>query len=167
MSETENTNNNTSNSHVDDLTFYSLLSLLQGGMWLLNDIEIFLKKYNISYGRFAILLAIVDSKNKSIRPIELANIMGKSKPTISKMVKKLQADGLIEINHHQKDGRSITVNLLDKGKNILQKIIPEYNRRILTMSSLMTDDDKRDLIMIISKIKFYNPYQKVIKKNGL
>jgi len=152
---------------VPDLTFYSLFSVLQGGMWLLNDLENFLKKYHISYGRFAILLAITDSQNNGIKPVELANVLGKSKPTISKMLKKLHEDGFIKINQHQADGRSVAVSLLKKGQYILNRIIPEYNRRILKMSAQLVEGDMRNLINIIAKIQFYNPYHKVVTKYEL
>ncbi len=57
---------------LDDLTFFSMLSLLQGGMWLLNDLENYMKPFGLSQGRLSILLAITESQGGIVSPGDLA-----------------------------------------------------------------------------------------------
>jgi len=149
------------NNEIDDLTFYSMLSVLQGGMWLLNDIENYLEVFNISHGRFSIMLSVLEAGKKPVRPSELAVKLGKSKPTITKMINKLINDDLVNKTGSDDDKRSSILHLTDKGETLLLSIIPGYNERILKMSASLSDSDKIELMEIISKIDFFNPLRKI------
>ena len=146
---------------TDDTTFYALLALLQGGMWLLNDIEAFLTRYNISHGRFSILLAILESPGKATLPAETAVVLGKSRPTITGMIKKLEADGLIMTETPDADGRKKVLVLTEKGENLLEEIIPAYGKRLDFMGKNLTDREKKHLMNLISKISFFDPEKKI------
>lgn len=139
---------------IDDLTFQSMYAVLQGGMKLLNDLESFLSPYGLSQGRFAILLVMIESQGKEISPSYLAEVSGKSRPTVTKMVEKLLKEGLVLKKKGAADGRSKTLALTVKGEDLLNKIIPLYNKRILHMSAPLSEDDKKQLISLISKIAF-------------
>jgi DNA-binding MarR family transcriptional regulator len=139
---------------LDDLTFFSMLSLLQGGMWLLNDLEIYLKPFGLSQGRLSILLAITESQTEIISPGDLARRTAKSRPTVTRMIERLDKDGLITIHSDKDDRRSKILSLTDKATKLLEKVIPVYNERIRLMSAALNDGDKRRLITLISKIDF-------------
>lgn len=146
---------------IDDLTFNSLYSVLQGGMWLLNDIENFLKDYNISHGRFSILLSMKQSGDETLLSAEMARILGKSKPTISNMIKRLEKEGFILCERQEEDSRGKKLLLTEKAEEFLNRVIPLYNERIAEMTSLWNDDDKRELISLISKIQFPDPKKRI------
>ncbi len=149
---------------LDDLTFYSLLSVLQGGMWLLNDLESFLLKYHMSYGRFSILLTLLDEKNNPLIPVELSRKLGKSKPTISRMIAKLEADGYIEETADSRDRRAKRLILTSQALDFLDAAIPEYNTRIRAMSSQLSEEEKRQLMNLIGKINFLDPAKEIVIK---
>ncbi len=149
---------------LDNLTFYSMLSVLQGGLWLLNDLEEFLKKYNLSHGRFSILLAVMESSESSMIPAEMALMLGKSKPTISKMVKKLEEDHFLCITKDGKDKRIKRLSITGKAEELLNTVIPDYNKRIIEMSSGLSDTDKSQIMKIISKINFLNSERRITVK---
>ncbi len=149
---------------LNNLTFYSMLSVLQGGMWMLNDMELYLKPFNLSHGRFSILLTLLGSTNKSLNPVELAEKLGKSKPTITKMIEKLISDGLVSNTDDSRDKRRKLIILTAKAVNLLNIIIPEYNKRISSMSKNLTDSDKKQLMEIIAKIDFLDPAKEIMVK---
>lgn len=144
-------------TRIDDLTFYSMLAVLQGGMWLLNDIEEFLKTYGISHGRFSILLALQQSTDEAMISREIAVILGKSKPTVARMLERLASDGLIRLHGDRTDGRKKRIGLTPKATALLGRIIPEYNKRIARMSRGLTAEDKRRLMRTIARIDFLDP----------
>src|SRR5512145_2739356 len=116
-----------SKARLDDLTFYALLSVLQGGMWLLNDIEDFLKPYGISHGRFSILLALQQSAEEALISRQIAVMLGKSKPTVARMLERLASDGLIRLHGDRTDGRKKRIALTGKATALLGPIVPAYN----------------------------------------
>lgn len=140
---------------IDDLTFQSMYAVLQGGMKLLNDLERFLSPYGLSQGRFAIMLALIETNGHIVSPSHLAELTGKSRPTVTKMVDRLLKDGLVLKGTGALDGRSKTLVLSDKGEDLLNEIIPLYNKRILEMSDPLSEVDKTQLISLICKIAFH------------
>ncbi len=139
---------------LDDLTFFPMLSLLQGGMWLLNDLENYMKPFGLSQGRLSILLAITESQGGIVSPGDLARQTGKSRPTVTRMIERLDEDGLITIHSDKDDRRSKMLSLSDKATKLLEKVIPVYNERIRLMSAGLNDGDKRQLMTLISRIDF-------------
>ena len=137
---------------LDDLTFRSLLSVLEGGMRLQNDIENFLKPFSISHGRFSILLTLLRNEDSDVIHKEISSFLGKSLPTITKMLARLTADGLIEVSKSAGDRRVKKFNLSIKGRNLLDEIIPAYNKRLGRMASGLDSPEKEQLISLISKL---------------
>lgn len=152
---------NDSISKLDDLTSYSMLSILQGGMWLLNDLERYLKPFGLSHGRFSILLSVAEAHGEPMNPDALALITGKSRPTVSNMIERLRLDGLISVQIDGEDKRRRLLELTLKATILLGDIIPDYNERIRLMSSNLSDEEKRLVMNVISKINFLDPLKQV------
>jgi len=138
----------------DDLNFYSLVSIVQCGMWLQDDIEKYLSRYGLSYGRFSILLSILGSEARWLNGNEVAHVVGISKATVSKMVKKLLEEGLLEIKKENSDSRENEYYISTKGKKLLDKIIPGYLERMRIIGSNITIDEKKHLLKILNKVNF-------------
>lgn len=138
---------------VDDFTFETLLSIYSLGTEMQNDIERHLLKFNISHGRFSILLTMYKKLNEWISPSYLATELKKKKPTITGMIKKLQDEGLVVFINNNKDARGKLYKLSNKGYKLLGKIIPEYNNRIIKMGENLTNDEKKQLQNLLKKIK--------------
>ncbi len=131
-----------------------MLNLLKSGIWLLNDLETYLRPLNMSQARLSILLYIENSSEGIISPKDLAKLTGKSKPGITRMMDKLFENGFISIKQDDVDGRKKKLCLTKKGKQLMGKIIPEYNLRIMEMSLNLTNEEKQTLNKLLGKIKF-------------
>jgi DNA-binding MarR family transcriptional regulator len=150
----------------DDLNFYSLLGVLQSGMWLQSDIEKYLKQYKLSHGRFSILLSLNESPNNGLIGNELAERLGVSKATISKMIERLADERYLICTADQIDLRRKQYSLTTKAKALLRKIIPGYLQRLRLIALNLTDRDKENLLTILSKISFLDPSKTLIKIRG-
>ena len=147
----------------DELNFYSMLGVLQSGMWLQSDIESYLKNYRLSHGRFSILLSLTDAGHGGLIGNELATRLGVAKPTIARMIRKLIDEGCLTISSEPSDLRTKKYSLTRKAKDLLQRIIPGYLLRLRVMSAGLTDTDKQELIGILSKINFLDPKKMIIR----
>ena len=141
-------------NEIDDLTFNTMYSVLQSGMWLLNDLESYLRPLNLSQAKLSILLAIKESADGIISPNEIAQITGKSRPAITRAIEKLSETGIVSISIDNSDGRRKRLSLTESGQKLLDKIIPEYNKRLIEMSSEFNQDEKVQIIHLLRKIKF-------------
>ncbi len=147
----------------DDLNFYSMLGVLQSGMWLQSDIENYLGKHKLSHGRFSILLSLTDSEHDGLFGNELATQLGVAKPTISRLIQKLIDEEYIAFTSKPSDLRTKKYSLTKKAKDLLQKVIPGYLLRLRVMSANLTNTDKKKLIDILSKINFLDPRKVIIR----
>ncbi len=146
---------------LDDLTFNTMLNVLQSGIWLLNDLETYLRPLGMSQARLTILLTIQNSEDGLVNPNTIAQITGKSKAGITRIMQKLSEDKLIVISKDNVDGRSKKLSLTKKALEYLDKIIPEYNERLLEMSSNFSSEDKKALNSLLNKINFLDAKKKL------
>jgi len=147
----------------DEITFYSLLAVLQSGMWLLSDIERYLSRYKLSHGRFSILLSLVESAHSTLAGVELATILGVSKPTITRMIGRLVGDGYLTCSADESDLRRKKYLLTKKATTLLEKIVPGYLRRLGVISGTLTEIDKHRLVEILSRLNFLDPRKTIIR----
>lgn len=138
---------------VDDLTFAALVSIYKTGSKLLNDIEEFLKPYNISHGRFSILLNLYEHLGRSLYPSDIADSLEISRPTVTGMLKKLVRDGLVTRVVDGDDARKSKIRLSKSGFALLEQIIPIYNKRVVMFGEGLNDEEKYKLIELLGKIR--------------
>jgi DNA-binding MarR family transcriptional regulator len=144
-------------SLLDDLTFLSLLAVTQAGMWILADLETILATFGLSHGRFSLLLVALDRRNQPVLASRLASMLGKSKPTVSRMVARLESDGLIRSHPDELDARAKQLTLTDAGRQLLDRVIPEVNQRGRLLAERIDDNEKEMLLPILSKLQFDDP----------
>lgn len=113
----------------------------------LNDI-------NLTHTQFVILAALgwLLKSSDSVTQKEIANHSNTDRMMVSKILRTLQKNGLIERKEHETDTRAKCVFLTDKGSNILQKAIEIKSRA----NSLFFGK-------LIDKQKFGNELRNIIK----
>lgn len=139
---------------VDDYNFYALLGIVQCGMWLQADIEKYLSTYNLSFGRFSILLALFESETRLLNGVQLSQKLGIGKPTASKLLRRLLEENLLESEIPEHDQRVINYRLTPKGLTKIEAVIPGYLERMRIMGCNISVDEKKYLITILNKITF-------------
>jgi DNA-binding MarR family transcriptional regulator len=147
----------------DDLNFYSLLGIVQAGMWLQDDLEKYLAGFGVSYGRFSLLLAMLEGMEgaagsaRASTGNSLSVKLGINKATIAKMMNKLASDGLVGVSADESDSRKKRLSLTRKGKSLLARIVPGYLERMRIIGSNLSMDEKRFLMKALGKINFLDP----------
>jgi DNA-binding MarR family transcriptional regulator len=153
----------------DDLNFYALLGIVQAGMWLQDDLEKYLAEFGVSYGRFSLLLALLEGREGLGSPgkasgsagaatgNDLSARLGINKATVAKMLDKLKSEGLAEASADDSDSRKKVLSVTAKGRALLERVIPGYLMRMRIIGSNLSDDEKRLMIRSLSKINFLDP----------
>jgi len=154
---------NESTTEIDDLNFYTLLAVLQSGMWLQADFERFLEPYGLSHSRFSILLWIKHAQEGEPIGHELAHRLGVAKSTISRLVEKLLADDLIRCEQDPDDARKKHYSLTPQASELLTSIIPRYLCRMHDMAKELNEGEKVNLIGLLSKIDFLDSDKRIIR----
>lgn len=108
-------------------------------------------KHDLTLGQFAVMEALY-SKGK----LSTGEVMEKILTTsgnIPVIVKNLEKDGFITRKQDESDKRRFILDLTDKGKDLMDEIVPENLKFMDELISLWDDDDKEELIILMNKFR--------------
>ncbi len=102
---------------------------------------------NLSWGGFTILWVLwVWGEMETAR---LAAECDLAKGTLTGMVSTLEKQGLVQRERVEADRRRVTVTLTPDGLELIEDLFPRFNAFEGTMSTGMTEDQKRDLARLL------------------
>ena len=108
-------------------------------------------KHDLTLGQFAVMEALY-SKGR----LSTGEVMEKILTTsgnIPVIVKNLEKDGFITRKQDESDKRRFILDLTDKGKNLMDEIVPENLKFMDELISLWDDDEKEELIILMNKFR--------------
>ena len=149
----------------DDLTFYSLLGVLQSGMWRQADIEGAWPRPGSPMVDTPIPLSIKESRPSNRIGSHVATVLGISKTTVAKMIDRLIVDRYLTAALEIRDKRRKEYALTQKARMSIDKITPGYMARLQKMSANVPPFEKQQLITILSNINFLDPSKTKIREH--
>lgn len=108
-------------------------------------------KHDLTLGQFAVMEALY-SKGR----LSTGEVMEKILTTsgnIPVIVKNLEKDGFITRKQDEFDKRRFILDLTDKGKDLMDEIVPENLKFMDELISLWDDDEKEELIILMNKFR--------------
>lgn len=108
-------------------------------------------KHNLTLGQFAVMEALYSKGRLSTGEV-MEKILSTS-GNIPVIVKNLEKDGFITRNQDESDKRRYILDLTDKGKDLMDEIIPENLKFMDELISLWDDEDKEELIILMNKFR--------------
>jgi transcriptional regulator, MarR family len=108
-------------------------------------------KHNLTLGQFAVMEALYSKGRLSTGEV-MEKILSTS-GNIPVIVKNLEKDGFITRKQDESDKRRFILDLTDKGKNLMDEIVPENLKFMDELISLWDDEDKEELIILMNKFR--------------
>jgi len=109
-----------------------------------------LKKHGLTEQQWRVIRVLNDfGKMETGRIAEEACILA---PSLSGVLERMQAGGLIERHRPQSDQRKVYVNLTAHSKKLVQQISPEIEARYQQLSQLMCQQDLMALYALLDKL---------------
>ncbi|MBS6928233.1 MAG: MarR family transcriptional regulator [Finegoldia magna] len=108
-------------------------------------------KHNLTLGQFAVMEALYSKGRLSTGEV-MEKILSTS-GNIPVIVKNLEKDGFITRKQDEADKRRFILDLTDKGKNLMDEIVPENLKFMDELISLWDDEDKKELIILMNKFR--------------
>lgn len=128
----------------------TLLALIQTFHEVYNEITSTLSEYSLSVGKLKILVPLF-LYDRSLTPSELAEFSGVTRSTMTSILDRLERDQMIE-RGVLNDRRMTAIYLTEKGKQLIEKVVPEYTINIADFFSEFTAEDH---------LQFHNLLQKM------
>lgn len=108
-------------------------------------------KHNLTLGQFAVMEALYSKGRLSTGEV-MEKILSTS-GNIPVIVKNLEKDGFITRKQDESDKRRFILDLTDKGKDLMDEIVPENLKFMDELISLWNDDEKEELIILMNKFR--------------
>lgn len=128
------------------------LRFMQVGAWLHLSQETMFSKHGLTRGRFSLLMFLRCAPNSSLTPSEMADRAHVTRGTMTQFIDSLEKDGFVERRAEGSDRRSLTVNLTQKGSDLLQKVLPEHLTRLESVTEILNERERNDLQRLLEKL---------------
>ncbi|MEW6351186.1 MAG: MarR family transcriptional regulator [Thermodesulfobacteriota bacterium] len=119
---------------------------------LLTAFETMLSKHGLSQGRFLTLIVMNRRPDESITPSELAEKVGVTRATMTGLLDGLHGDVLIERELDHRDRRRVRVRLTRRGREALERVLPDYYRRTSQLMARLEEGERRQLLGLLAKV---------------
>ena len=109
------------------------------------------ERYGLSAGKFTVLMQLYTAK-RDMPPSEFANRANVTRATITGLLDGLEREELIERKSHPSDRRMLTIHLTDKGKTLIESILPDHFCRTKGLTANLTATEKKKFIKLLRKL---------------
>ena len=115
--------------------------------------ESFYARFNLTPGRFQILLLLRVSSERALSPSDLADKVGVSRATMTQFVDCLEKTGFVQRKAFPGDRRAMLIELSKEGLEALdKKILPTYFKRCRIMSAKTTMAEMKEFVEVYRRI---------------
>ena len=112
-----------------------------------------ISKYNLQEADFSVLGTLRREKAPyCLSPTELSHSMLFSSGGLTKVLNRVMDAGLIDRIENPEDKRSKLVKLTEKGKVLIEKIIPELHGQEKTKMAILSADEQQQLGLLLKKL---------------
>jgi DNA-binding MarR family transcriptional regulator len=109
--------------------------------------------FQLSRGRFEILMLLRRQADRSLAPSILAQFAGVSRATMTQFLDVLERDGLICRKADPKDRRASLVSLTAKGEKLVNKILPKHFQWLTRFVKILSPSKRRELRKMLQELK--------------
>lgn len=134
------------------LAVKTAVTMLRTGSDLITGFETLLGKYGLSQGRFLILVVMNRRPEERTSPSILAEKIGVTRATMTRLIDGLERDGLTCRIPHKEDRRRQEIELTAKGRNLLEKILPDYWSRLDVLMQGLSEAEQKTMISLLAKV---------------
>ncbi len=108
---------------------------------MLTALETFLARYDMSQGRFTLLMVLNRDPHLGLCPSDLASKCGVTRATMTGLLDGLEREKFVTRVRHANDRRMATVMLTPEGIQFLDNLCPDYYRRIAGLMGKLTEEE--------------------------
>jgi len=117
-----------------------------------NEIEACVTKHHLQHADFSVLATLRRSpKPYCLSPTDLYKSMFFSSGGLTKVLRRLVAAGLVERLENVQDKRSKLVKLNEKGKQLVEQIMPELHQKDSALLKGLTQQEQIQLDVLLQK----------------
>jgi DNA-binding MarR family transcriptional regulator len=131
----------------------SFLTLVNVAGEALTAVDHYLGRHGMSRGRFMVLGVLARETPRAMCPSDLAAVCGVTRATITGLIDSLERDSMVTRQQSAGDHRMIHIRLTDEGRRFLDRVMPDYYRRVAQITVQLSPGEKAAMHAGLGKIK--------------
>jgi len=131
----------------------SFLTLVNVAGEALTAVDHYLSGHGMSRGRFMVMGVLARETPKAMCPSDLAAVCGVTRATITGLIDSLERDNMVMRQQSAGDHRMMHIRLTDEGRRFLDKVMPDYYRRVGQITVQLSQSEKAGMHAALGKIK--------------
>jgi len=128
-------------------------SLFRAQHEVLGEISTDFEGTDLAQGEYDVLLTVTRAPEMTVRLRDVTANMLVSQPSVSRLVDRMVARGLIAKCPDPDDGRGSLVRATEKGANAFRKVATAHGRTIAERMSRLSDDELAQLRDLTAKLR--------------
>lgn len=112
---------------------------------------------SLNQAEYDVLLTVTRGENMTARLRDITANMLISQPSVSRLVDRMVARGLISKCADPDDGRGSLVKATDSGASLFRRVASAHGRAIAERMSLLSDDELQQLRELTAKLRKKQP----------
>jgi len=109
--------------------------------------------YQLSRGRFEILMLLRRQRDRTLAPSVLAKFAGVSRATMTQFLDILERDELVRRKPDPKDRRASLVALTAKGEKLVNRVLPKHFQWLTRFVKILSSSERKELRRLLGKLK--------------
>ena len=144
---------------IDPEKIATLIRIVSGNNLIINKLEWYFSQYNLSLGRFQILIDLyfnlVGCNENGVCPAQLAERFSVKSATISGILATMEKDGFITRGRCKEDRRRVRVNLTEEGREFMKEFMPKHFRNMIILLKKVDMDELKELDVRLDKLRMH------------
>jgi len=133
-----------------------IFGLMRAAARIQQDLETHVHRpAGLTWAGFRLLFLVLATGPMS--PQDIARQLSVTPSSISAVLNTLQRYGLIERRRTSSDGRVVTVDLTNRGRQVTSSLFVRNNRREVEWAASLTPDERATLVRLLRKILLHRP----------
>ena len=114
-------------------------------------------RYGLSMGKFTLLMQLLQAPEQGLTPSDFAERAGVTRATITGLLDGLEREGWLRRQPYPSDRRMLSVQLTDKGQQLLSQMLPDHFCRTTGLMANLTATEKKTLVQLLAKVQTGTP----------
>lgn len=130
----------------------AITSIMRVHQLVITELDEIVRPFGLTFARYEVLVLLSFSRTGSLPLGKIGERLQVHATSVTPLVQRLAAAGLIERNRHPEDGRAVLASLTDKGRDVLAEATDAVTRAKFALGAI-TEDQCAELSAILRNIR--------------
>lgn len=132
--------------------YRSIEQIISTCNWLQSELSKCLEPFDITLSQFNVLQVLNDASPERVTCTDVGRRLLDRTPDVTRLLDRLEKQEIVERKRAEHDRRIVEVGITEKGRAMVERIIPTVERTVATLTSPLTNVEHRLLFEYLDRL---------------